>query len=86
MMEAYSLLKTFSGRIVQLHVSEVDSMSRHDAISLAGEMAFRQLRKFIPDAVPIILEGRVGQQAIDREADKVTELLALRLNAEAIPA
>ncbi len=86
MMEAYSLLKTFSDRIVQLHVSEVDSMSRHDAISLAGEMAFRQLRKFIPDAVPIILEGRVNQREIDQEAHKVTELLALKWNKDAVPA
>ena len=86
MMEAYLLLKTFSDRIVQLHVSEVDSMNRHGAISLAGKMAFRQLRKFIPHSVPIILEGQVGEQDIDREADKVTELLSLRLNEEAIPA
>lgn len=77
MIGAYSLLKTFSNRIVQLHVSEVDTMSRHDVISWAGAMAFRQLRRFIPESVAVIVESRVGEQEIDREVCKVREVLSL---------
>lgn len=75
MIGAYQLLKAFGDRIVQLHVSEVDTLNRHDVISLAAEMAFFQVRQFVPKASAVILESRVQEKDIDREAEKVICLL-----------
>lgn len=75
MIEAYLLLKSFSSRIVQLHISEVDTQSRHAAISRAAEIAFSQVSRFIPDSAAVILESRVNKQEIDGEANKVKAIL-----------
>lgn len=75
MICAYQMLTTFTGRIVQLHISEVDTLNRHDVISLAAEMAFFQIRQYIPKSVAVILESRVSKDNIGREADKVKTLL-----------
>ena len=75
MIGAYQLLKAYSERIVQLHVSEVDTLNRHDVISRAAEMAFSQIRQFVPKSAAVILEGRVIEKDIGREAEKVRFLL-----------
>lgn len=77
MIGSYFLLKTFADRIIQLHVSEVDSLSRHDLISFAADLAFRQLRQFIPKNAAVILESRVREEDIEPEASKVRAALAL---------
>lgn len=77
MIETYLLLKAFSSRIIQLHISEVDAMNRHDIISLAARLAFQQVRQFIPKSVAIIVESRVSEQEIESEALKVKEVLSL---------
>jgi hypothetical protein len=82
MIGAYQLLKTFAKRIVQLHISEVDTLNRHDVISLAAEMAFFQVRQFIPKAAAVILESRVQEKDIRREAEKVRFLLDGNSRAE----
>ena len=75
MVGAYLLLKAVADRIVQLHVSEVDTLNRHDLISRAAAMAFSQVRQFVPDSIAVILEGRVRESDIAAEAMKVTALL-----------
>jgi hypothetical protein len=75
MVGAYQLLKAFGDRIVQLHVSEVDTFNRHDLISAAAEIAFFQIRQFIPPDVAIILESRVQESEIQSEAEKVWKML-----------
>jgi hypothetical protein len=75
MIGAYELLKAFAERIVQLHISEVDTLNRHDVISRAAEMAFCQVRKFIPKAAAVILESRVQQKDISHEVEKVRSIL-----------
>jgi hypothetical protein len=75
MIGAYRLLNTFAPRIVQLHISEVDTLNRHDVISRAAEMAFLQVRQFIPPNAAVILESRVPEKDIGLEAEKVMHLL-----------
>jgi hypothetical protein len=79
MIEAFLLLEEFRDKIVQVHVSEVDTSSRHDVLSIAAQMAFRQLRSFIPQNAAIIVESRVSEQDIDREAESVANTLAAPL-------
>jgi len=75
MVGAYQLLKAFGDRIVQLHVSEVDTFNRHDLISRAAEIAFCQIRQFIPPGAAVILESRVQEWEIQSEAEKVWKIL-----------
>jgi hypothetical protein len=82
MVGAYQLLRAFAERIVQLHISDVDSLNRHDVISRAAEMAFLQVRQFIPKSAAAILESRVPEKDIGREAEKVAWLLDGNLQLE----
>jgi hypothetical protein len=82
MVGAYQLLTTFCERIVQLHISEVDTFNRHDLISSAAELAFSQVRKFIPPHVAIILESRVKESEILSEAEKVCRILNMEEEVE----
>jgi hypothetical protein len=82
MICAYQLLKAYAERIVQLHVSEVDTLNRHVVISRAAEIAFSQIRQFVPKSAAIILEGRVLEKDIGREAEKVRFLLDGNVQSE----
>jgi hypothetical protein len=82
MIGAYQLLKAYADRIVQLHVSEVDTLNRHDVISRAAEMAFSQIRQFVPKSAAVILEGRVLEKDIGREAEKVRLILDGNVQSE----
>jgi hypothetical protein len=70
MAEAFLMLTRFKNKIVQIHVSEVDTANRHDKISFAAEIAFKQVARFIPKYVPLILESRVEENQILSEATK----------------
>ncbi len=59
MCEARRMLKQFSDRIRQLHVSEVNSVSRHERLSVASIYAFQRIADLVPDNVPLILETPV---------------------------
>ena len=74
MVAAYLLLTEYADRIVQLHVSEVDTFNRHEAISRAAELAFLQVQRFIPNDIAIILESRVTELTIQAEAEKVINM------------
>lgn len=74
MIGAYQLLTEFAERIIQMHVSEVDTLNRHDVISRAAQMAFFQIRQFVPKTAVLILESRVEEKDIGKEAEKVNSL------------
>lgn len=64
MSEAAAILEGFGDRIAELHVSEVNSQSKHDPLSLASGIAFQQIAHLLPENVPVILESRVTQDEI----------------------
>jgi sugar phosphate isomerase/epimerase len=76
MGEAYWILKWFGGRLRQLHVSEVNSRSKHDVLSFATIQSFKEVAHMIPDDVPIVLETPVGQSSIQSEIKKARFALA----------
>ncbi|MGA7155994.1 MAG: TIM barrel protein [Acidobacteriaceae bacterium] len=76
MAETYTLLNTFSDRLVQVHVSEVDAQSRHAAITYAAALAFKEVAHLIPDGIPLILESRISSNGIEAELAKVADLFA----------
>lgn len=76
MVEAELLLRRFRGRIRQLHVSEVNTFSRHERLSYLSYFAFRRVASLIPLDAPVILEARVGPEEIGRELRFAQKCLA----------
>jgi hypothetical protein len=70
MNEAYEILKCYREKIVQIHVSEVNSRSKHDVLSYSTIQSFRDIAHMIP-SVPLILETPVLQSEMRQEMNKV---------------
>lgn len=77
MTEAFLILSIFGERLVQVHVSEVNSESQHDPISYGAKLAFQQVSELIPQNVPIIVESRVPEGKIVSEIENARESLAI---------
>ncbi|HEY6255231.1 MAG TPA: hypothetical protein VIY51_05500, partial [Xanthobacteraceae bacterium] len=54
MTEAYLILRGFAPKLRQVHISEVNSRSKHDALSYSSIVAFREVAQLIPEHVPVI--------------------------------
>ncbi len=67
MSEALSMLDQFRRRLRQVHLSTVDSRSKHEPLSFDAVMAYRGLANSIPMDVPVILETPVTGDAIAME-------------------
>jgi hypothetical protein len=76
MSEAYLIIMEFYKRIVQVHVSEVDTSNRHFRISFAAEIAFRQISNLLPASAPLILESRVSEGEITSEVERAQAIFA----------
>jgi hypothetical protein len=77
MTEAYFILKAFGGRLRQIHVSEVNTRSKHDPLSYGSILAFREVAHLIPEEIPVILETPVPEEEIDLEMQRAIEALPL---------
>ena len=75
MTEAFLILSEFAGKLVQIHISEVNSASQHDPISHGAKLAFQRIAGMIPEWVPIIIESRVIGAQIPNEALRAAEAL-----------
>lgn len=80
MTEAYRILSEYSDRLVWLHISEVNSLSRHEPLSFASISAFAEVSYLIPESVPAILESRVPSGAIDLEIEKAMKALPVSIS------
>lgn len=56
MTEARVILRSFGSRLRQLHISEVNTNSKHNRISRGAFRAFREIAHLIPPEIPAILE------------------------------
>lgn len=77
MTEAQLILESFSDRLREVHMSEVNTSSRHDPLSVYAMSAFRSVSSLIPDSVPIVLETLIdqGQSDIPTEIDRARRAL-----------
>jgi hypothetical protein len=78
MTEAYLILREFGSKLCQVHVSEVNTHSKHDSLSYAAIRAFQEVAHLIPEEVPLILETPISETEMDCEIAKVRESLPLR--------
>jgi hypothetical protein len=79
MTEASFLLNTFRDRLIEVHMSEVNTTSRHDPISLNAVRAFSAIAGSIPEEAAIILEPLIdeGQSDVDTELQRARDVFAL---------
>lgn len=84
MSVAYLLLKEFQSKLIQVHLSEVNTRSKHDALSFASVRAFQEVAEMIPENVPIILETTIGEEEIESEIKRAREALTARQQLVAV--
>jgi hypothetical protein len=75
MTEAWLILREFGSRLRQVHVSEVNTRSKHDRLSYSSILAFQEVALLIPDNVILILETPVTEENMEAEIMKVREAL-----------
>lgn len=75
MTEAYFMLKHFSNRLRQLHVSEVNARSKHERLSFLSVQSIKQIAPFIPLGVPAIIESVVPDSYIENEISAAKKAL-----------
>jgi hypothetical protein len=67
MSEAILLLERFKHRLRQVHMSEVNARSSHEAVTYPAIQSFRKVAGLIPLKVPIVLETTVSEEQIDEQ-------------------
>lgn len=77
MTEAWLILREFGSKLRQVHVSEVNTRSKHDCLSYASILAFQDVAHLIPEGVPLILETPVLEKDIGVEIEKVLKALPI---------
>jgi hypothetical protein len=77
MTEARLILREFGSRLRQVHVSEVNTRSKHDRLSYVSILGFQDVAHLIPSHVPLILETPVLETEMEAEIAKVREALPL---------
>jgi xylose isomerase-like TIM barrel protein len=80
MTEAYLILRQFGRRLRQVHVSEVNTRSKHDVLSYASILAFQEVADLIPLEVPLILETPLTESQMQSEIEKVDSALPVEHN------
>ncbi|HEV8524523.1 MAG TPA: hypothetical protein VGQ71_08485, partial [Terriglobales bacterium] len=75
MGESVLILEEFGSKLRQVHVSEVNSESKHDPVSLEALRAFQSVADLIPEGTPLILESRVPGEAAQAEMDIALQAL-----------
>lgn len=64
---AADILNRFTDRLRQVHISDVNSSSRHERLNGRAIAAFQKVSQLIPEGVPAILESPVIAQDIENE-------------------
>ncbi|AUX40259.1 hypothetical protein SOCE26_016590 [Sorangium cellulosum] len=67
MTEAHFLVEEHRPRLAQLHVSEVNAGSRHDAVSQSAAHAFQRVAARIPGDAALILEAPATREEMERQ-------------------
>jgi hypothetical protein len=67
MIECVKMLRQFKDRLLQFHISDVTSDSKHTSINVEAILAFRKISSLIPENIPFIIESPVPEWYIGRE-------------------
>lgn len=72
MASAILMLRQFSGRLRQLHVSDVGPNGVHLPLGATARHSFARIASHVPPDCPIIIESIIATDAIECELDAVT--------------
>lgn len=72
------MLKEFTGRLRQLHISEIGPRGEHRSLSVLAIYAFELIVDLVPDDCPIIIESVIPPEKIESEIDKTLAVFAKR--------
>jgi hypothetical protein len=81
MTEAFRMLKRFSSRLRQVHISEVNTLNKHDRLSFVSIMDFQEVTHLIPESTPVIIESVVPEDQIGAEISRVQSALRVTVGA-----
>jgi len=71
MSVAVEILLEFGDRLAELHISEVDSASRHVSISQMAMKSYQRISALIPAHIPVIIESMIRESEIQSEVEAV---------------
>ncbi|WP_424665485.1 hypothetical protein [Candidatus Binatus sp.] len=74
MATAMRMAQEFSGRLRQLHVSEIGLYGEHLPLSALAIYAFQLVARFVPAKCAVIIESVVAPDSMDREIRKSASL------------
>lgn len=83
MTEAHLIARAYASKLRQVHVSEVNTRSRHDRLSYATILAFQRIANVIPDEVPLIIEAVIQPSEIEDELKRVEMAFPIAVDAAA---
>lgn len=69
MQEGLRMIRNFSDRLTQLHVSDVNSEGKHEPLNLETLLAFKKIAPLIPQGIPVIIESVVAEEKIEKELE-----------------
>ncbi len=75
MAEALNILREFGGRLMQVHVSDVDAAGRHTRLTRTAIRAYQEIAELIPRHVPVVIESPVLPEQMDQEMAHALEAL-----------
>lgn len=75
MASALRMLREFSGRLRQLHVSEVGARGEHLPIGATTRLSYAEVAHRVPADCPLIIESVIPPEAMARELDAVEAAL-----------
>jgi len=75
MSVAVEILTEFADRLAELHISEVDSASRHVKISRMAMRSYQRMSSLIPDNIPVIIESMLDEADVATEVEVARECL-----------
>ena len=76
MGQATLILRFFGDRLKQIHMSEVNSRSGHDPMSITSIIAFRKVAHLIPQETPVILETVIPERMMQAQITLAERVLA----------
>ncbi len=74
MTECYLMIKEFKHKLVQLHLSDVTTESKHVCLNEQAISAYQKIVKYLPESLPIILESPIlnGNDQGEKIANEIT--------------
>jgi hypothetical protein len=80
MNTAYMILQEHGSRLREVHISHVNTQSKHDPLTYDAILSFQELAYLIPEDVPVIIESSIRPENIAEEVKKTEQALDLHVS------